>query len=481
MFAQREWDDQGDDGEANHYSMPRFRLIGSPDTSHDLVDSVSRATRSIQESTKAVADAGIDQFGGEDLADAVLALEKLRRGLDNLSLTLLGELHARGTTDEVHGMRTGPWLAREAGLPRGSAQSRVRIATKLRTRFQAITKALDEGRIGYHHAETLIGACNDRIEDQWEAALGELIDDATQRPFNHWRNHVRAVAELLDQDGGHQPGDDITDNSLHLSSGYGGTLQIQGQLAGEHALVVSKLIESRADELFRRYKNDSKLSLDLDTPPRRTLLALALAELVRESVAKPKSATSGPKPEVSLVINAQEPHTVTDTLGFPIGNTAASTLLCDPVFRPIVVDFKGVVTDLGNTQRLASLEQRKAVAHRDGGCTWPGCENPPSWTDAHHVWHWILGGPTDLANIASLCRYHHGVTHRKGWKMFATADQWFWWQSPTGNTFWSQRYGRQRTGPTPGPAPGPPSTVDEPDAVEHAKSEPGTPGPHDSA
>ena len=35
--------------------------------------------------------------------------------------------------------------------------------------------------------------------------------------------------------------------------------------------------------------------------------------------------------------------------------------------------------------------------------------------------------------------------------MHVTPDQWFWWETPSGNTFWSQRHGKQRAGPAPPP------------------------------
>ncbi|WP_242419678.1 HNH endonuclease signature motif containing protein, partial [Frankia sp. CpI1-P] len=31
---------------------------------------------------------------------------------------------------------------------------------------------------------------------------------------------------------------------------------------------------------------------------------------------------------------------------------------------------------------------RRALAARDRGCTFPGCDRPPSWCEAHHVIHW---------------------------------------------------------------------------------------------
>ena len=34
--------------------------------------------------------------------------------------------------------------------------------------------------------------------------------------------------------------------------------------------------------------------------------------------------------------------------------------------------------------------------------------------DAHHVVHWADGGETKLANLASLCRFHHRALHEEG-------------------------------------------------------------------
>lgn len=67
----------------------------------------------------------------------------------------------------------------------------------------------------------------------------------------------------------------------------------------------------------------------------------------------------------------------------------------------------------------------------------------------HHVEHYEHGGATDIANCAALCRTHHGYTHRKGWTMHASDDGWFWWEAPSGKTFWSQRHHKRRDKPPP--------------------------------
>ena len=78
----------------------------------------------------------------------------------------------------------------------------------------------------------------------------------------------------------------------------------------------------------------------------------------------------------------------------------------------------GQPLNLGRERRLFSRAQRLALAARDGGCRWPGCERPPSWCEAHHINHWHRdGGKTDIADGILLCRHHHLLTHNNGWEI----------------------------------------------------------------
>nr|WP_237768034.1 HNH endonuclease signature motif containing protein [Serinicoccus sp. CNJ-927] len=79
---------------------------------------------------------------------------------------------------------------------------------------------------------------------------------------------------------------------------------------------------------------------------------------------------------------------------------------------PALVGEKGQILDLGRAKRLVTPGQRRALAHRDGGCTFPGCHVPATWCDAHHVVHWARGGPSDLSNYALLCPRHHTWVHQ---------------------------------------------------------------------
>lgn len=78
--------------------------------------------------------------------------------------------------------------------------------------------------------------------------------------------------------------------------------------------------------------------------------------------------------------------------------------------------------DLGRTTRVITPSQRLALAVRDGGCVFPDCDRPLAWCEGHHVWHWLDGGPTDLANLVLLCRAHHRAVHEGGWQLVREPD-----------------------------------------------------------
>ena len=79
--------------------------------------------------------------------------------------------------------------------------------------------------------------------------------------------------------------------------------------------------------------------------------------------------------------------------------------------------------DLGRTTRLIPPHLRKAVIQRDKRCRFPGCEQPPSICQIHHLIPWAQGGATALGNLALFCRYHHTIViHRWGWKITCHLD-----------------------------------------------------------
>ena len=88
-------------------------------------------------------------------------------------------------------------------------------------------------------------------------------------------------------------------------------------------------------------------------------------------------------------------------------------LCCDASVIPVVLGTTGEVLDWGREKRFFTPAQTRRLWLRDGGCSYPGCEAPPQWTDAHHLVHWADLGPSDLANAALLCERHHTIVHTR--------------------------------------------------------------------
>ena len=92
-------------------------------------------------------------------------------------------------------------------------------------------------------------------------------------------------------------------------------------------------------------------------------------------------------------------------------------LLCDAEISEVLLDGLGEPVAVRDRVRLAGSKMRVGLIGRDGGCVFPGCDAPAGWCDAHHVVEYAKGGRTVIVNLALLCRRHHGIVHRAGWRM----------------------------------------------------------------
>ncbi|HEY0000716.1 MAG TPA: DUF222 domain-containing protein [Actinoplanes sp.] len=110
--------------------------------------------------------------------------------------------------------------------------------------------------------------------------------------------------------------------------------------------------------------------------------------------------------------------------GERLSAAAARRMACDARILPIVLGGAGQVLDAGRSRRLASGPLRRALVTRDRGCTFPACDRPSRWCDAHHLRQWANGGPTDLDNLTLLCRHHHRILHdpAAGWRVRLGSD-----------------------------------------------------------
>jgi hypothetical protein len=123
----------------------------------------------------------------------------------------------------------------------------------------------------------------------------------------------------------------------------------------------------------------------------------------------------------------------------PIGASTVDRLACDCNLVRVLLAADSAVTDVGRSIRTVSGSLHRALEARDGGCRWPGCDRPASWSQAHHLVHWARGGPTELGNLVLLCHRHHRLVHEGGWQLVRCDDgRWLTVPPPTRVGAWAR-------------------------------------------
>jgi len=96
-------------------------------------------------------------------------------------------------------------------------------------------------------------------------------------------------------------------------------------------------------------------------------------------------------------------------------------LCCDGTTVGILEGRDGEPLNIGRKFRAIPPAIRRAMLARDGGCRFPGCDRT-RFCDGHHVKHWATGGETKVANLVTLCSFHHTLVHEGGFGVTLTHD-----------------------------------------------------------
>ena len=200
---------------------------------------------------------------------------------------------------------------------------------------------------------------------------------------------------------------------LHLGEAWDGGGSLEGYCDPERWARLKTAIEA---ELGPRRRDDRR------TPGQRRLDALdALVTQVLDSGRLP--ARGGQRPHLgisatldSLCGNPGAPAALLDWGGFPLSGRRLRQIAQDAEITPILVSPKGDPLHVGRRYRTATPKMRRALAQRDRGCVWPGCDRPPSWSQSDHEVPWAKGGETAVEGMRLLCVPHHGKLSR-GWRL----------------------------------------------------------------
>ena len=289
--------------------------------------------------------------------------------------------------------------------------------------YERTAKALETADVSATHVEIMAGAANKR-DEIFRDDEGSLLDIAPTMPpdefqvvMRQWRNS--ADERLLDSGGF----DAAARCYLRGTPVLGNLVKIDGMFETDDWATVRAALDPLA-------KPDSTRSVLAPRSAGRRL-ADALVELAARSRGE-KGPGRRLRTTCDVVIDLEtllggSPQDLLsrvceiDGVG-PISLATAERLLCDCSVGRVLMRGKSEVLDLGRRTEVPSRAQRRALAHRDKHCRFPGCDRPVRWTDAHHLVHWIRGGPSDLDNLVLLCRRHHKACHEGGWNLVRNVD-----------------------------------------------------------
>lgn len=302
------------------------------------------------------------------------------------------------------------WLAALLDWDHAAVKQISRLGKTLHSHSRTAARAA-EGAITSARLKVLARAAGRHPEayrDDEEMLLGfasELELKAFRRAIDHWDNvvdTVRAEDEAFAR---------AERAYLHASSTIDGWVKVDGLLDKERgevlltALDAGMMPEARADGASRNLREPSKRRAD------------ALVDICRQFLDTYPGVIGGNKPHVSLIVDVP---TLKDgdgriselTFTGTITPETARRILCDSVVTPIICDTEGRPLWLGRSVRTATPAQRRALAVRDGGCKFEGCDRPPHWCDVHHINGFTdWGGRTDIDELELYCRPHHLYVH----------------------------------------------------------------------
>jgi hypothetical protein len=338
--------------------------------------------------------------------------------------------------DRVHPATDGAvtlasWLRHCAHRSGAEAAAFVKRAARLRACPEVMAAWVD-GRLSTAQADAVVQHVNDRTQpifSEHEAALvsslAPLSARETETAMRRWAAYASALVD--------EPMPEPSDRTIQLSAGVDGWGELSGRLdpAGFH--VVDAALDAAAVP-------------DGEGEPARTRgqrRADALVAVARHFLDHADATTTSRRrrPDVTVVVTLDdlERGSGRSVDGKLLDATSIGSLLCDAGVHRVVTDGHSVVLDAGRTTRTVSHHLFSALAVRDGGCRFPGCDRAVSWCEAHHVVPWQHGGETSPANVVLLCwRHHHDFAHRPRWRVKLLPDATLEVTTPTGRVLSSR-------------------------------------------
>ncbi|WP_127819080.1 HNH endonuclease signature motif containing protein [Microbacterium sp. CPCC 204701] len=291
---------------------------------------------------------------------------------------------------------------------------------------------------------------NQEFAAAWASAATQLIDEAAVRTVEELASAARCIRDMLDPVGAERRFEERFEaRAFRTWIDRDGTRRGSFTFDDEGGAWIQTVIDSalrprrggprfvdpeekkRADELATDPRTNDQLAYDL-----------VIDVLRAGAVAEADAVFSTRQPGVRIIATAAAHReslesrpavAVLEDTDASLPGWLIAQHMCDAGARTATLDAEGNPLDLGREARLYTSKQRLALAVRDGGCRWTGCDRPASYCEAHHIDPYAEGGRTDIDRGILLCRFHHMQLHHGGWRITRRGTDDFLLHAPDGS------------------------------------------------
>lgn len=377
----------------------------------------------------AAVNADLESLTPVELIELHRSLAETQRYLD-LFKAQLTTTAARKEAHRVTGAASmNALVAQEAGVSRKQANHQVRLAEQIDTspvlREQMVKPGMSTAKAA------IIARAVDELPSDVDPAGRARVEEhlaqtAPQMSVEQLRRKARRATEVLDV----RLADKIENQQLkaeetgqqHAASFWMSQPDETGMVTGGFEIdgFTADILRSTLDSLTSPRKLNNQPELTGAAYRRRQ--GAAFVEVLRHLPTDQFGNHGGVAATLVVTISEDSLRERTDAAGTTEHGTRISagqlrSIACNAGILPAVIDTRSQLLDLGHTRRLHSAAQRIALANRDQGCAFPGCDRPPGWCETHHINPWSNGGPTTIDNGVLLCGTHHRQIHNSDWEV----------------------------------------------------------------
>ena len=351
------------------------------------------------------------------LQDSVDRIDRLVTAMGGLQAELLAEIAA---VDRSEGWRRDgaanveSWLVARLAVSHATARVWAEVAGRL-GELPAIEAGLASGRLSFDQVRVLTRFAEPDGDT-------DLASEAETAPVSRLQREARRRERLSQR----QVEDARRSRSFRWWWDHpAGLLRFQGALAAADGERLVTAVRRLADQAPRH--PDTGMPVPAEHRHADALVQLASQQL---------GADADPDRATVVVHVTADGNSVTER-GTLLAAEVAWRLACDARLET-VREHDRVAVGIGRASRRIPAWLARQLRYRDQGCRFPGCERS-RWVHAHHLVHWMLGGPTDLDNLISLCDYHHRLGHEHRWRIVGDPNRDVTWIRPDGTAYHPHR------------------------------------------